>query len=76
MLFTLVQTMENFHLIINEHEQNAIINALTYYDVMHSFEDALDEDAKEQWKLCYKEDNAHLGSSDGVDKLADRVATI
>jgi len=43
---------------------------------MHSFEDTLDEDTKEQWRLCYKEDNAHLGSSDGVDKLADRVATI
>ena len=68
--------MESFHLIINEHEQNAIINALTYYDLMHSFKDPLDEYAKEQWRLCYKEDNASLGSSDGVDKLADRVATI
>ena len=65
-----------FHLTINEYEQNAIINALTYYDIMHSFDDPLDEDAKEQWKLCYKEDNAELGSIDGVDKLADRIAII
>ena len=69
--------MESFHLIINEHEQNAIINALTYYDIMHSFmEEEWDEDTKEQWKLCYKEDIASLGSPQGVDKLADRVATI
>jgi hypothetical protein len=76
LFFTSIQSMESFHLIINEHEQNAIINALTYYDIMHSFDDALDEDTKEQWKLCYKEDIASLGSPQGVDKLADRVATI
>ena len=68
--------MESFHLIINEHEQNAIINALTYYDIIHSFDDALGEDTKEQWKLCYKEDIASLGSPQGVDELADRIATI
>jgi hypothetical protein len=68
--------MESFHLVINEHEQNAIVNALAYYDIMHSFQDPLDEDTKEQCRLCFKEDIASLGSPQGVDKLADRVATI
>lgn len=65
--------MPNYHLIINEHEKYAIVNALAYYDLMHAH---MDKDAKEQWTLCRKEDLADLGSSNSIDKLATRVANI
>ena len=65
--------MENYHLIINTHEKYAIVNALAYYDLMHT---SMDEDAKEQWNMCRKEDLADLGSSNSIAKLATRVANI
>ena len=65
--------MENYHLIIDTHEKYAIVNALAYYDLMHAH---MDKDAKEQWTLCRKEDLADLGSDNGIDKLATRVANI
>jgi len=69
--------MENYHLIIDTHEKDAIVNALAYYDLMHAH---MDEDAKEQWTMCRKEDLAalgsDLGSDNGIDKLATRIATI
>lgn len=68
-----IKLMANYHLIINEHEKYAIVNALAYYDLMHAH---MDKDAKEQWTLCRKEDLADLGSDNGIDKLATRVANI
>ena len=65
--------MENYHLIINTHEKYAIVNALAYYDLMHAH---MDKDDREQWKLCRKEDLADLGSDNGIDKLATRIANI
>ena len=65
--------MENYHLIIDTHEKYAIVNALAYYDLMHAH---MDEDAKEQWTMCRKEDLADLGSDNGIDKLATRIANI
>jgi len=54
-------------------EKYAIVNALAYYDLMHAH---MDEDAKEQWTMCRKEDLADLGSDNGIDKLATRIANI
>lgn len=65
--------MPNYHLIINEHEKYAIVNALAYYDLMHVH---MDEDTKVQWTLCRKEDLADLSSDNGIEKLATRVANI
>ena len=68
-----IKLMANYHLIINEHEKYAIVNALAYYDLMHAH---MDKDVKKQWTLCRKEDLADLGSDNGIDKLATRVANI
>ena len=65
--------MESYHLIINTHEKYAIVNALAYYDLMHTH---MDEYDKEQWTLCRKEDLADLGSTNAIDTLATRVANI
>jgi len=65
--------MENYHLVINTHEKYAIVNALAYYDLMHAH---MDEDTKEQWTMCRKEDLADLGSDNDIDKLATRIANI
>ena len=65
--------MENYHLIINTHEKYAIVNALAYYDLMHAY---MDKDTKEQWTMARKEDLADLGSDNGIDKLATRIANI
>lgn len=67
--------MANYHLIINEHEKYAIVNALSYYHEMHNsvFNEESD---KEQWRLCYLEDKADLGGTDGVDALATKVAQL
>jgi hypothetical protein len=37
--------MESYHLVIDTHEKYAIVNALAYYDLMHT---PMDKDAKEQ----------------------------
>ena len=71
--YTSIQPMKNYHLIIDTHEKDAIVNALAYYDLMHAH---MDEDTKEQWTMCRKEDLAHLGSDNGIDKLATRIANI
>ena len=65
--------MENYHLIIDTHEKYAIVNALAYYDLMNVH---MDEDDKEQWTMCRKEDLADLGSENGIDELATRIANI
>jgi len=65
--------MQTYHLVINTHEKYAIVNALAYYDLMHSH---LNKDDKEQWTICRREDLADLGGNNGVDKLATRIANI
>ena len=67
--------MANYHLIINEHEKYAIVNALAYYHEMHNGTPCEESD-KEQWRLCYLEDKADLGGTDGVNALATKVAQL
>lgn len=67
----------SIHLIINGAEQQAIINALAFYNDYHAglLKDQAYE-AYEQWQYAFNEDNRSQGADGPVDKLATKVATI
>ena len=57
------------HLVISLDEQNAIVNALAFYDAYYSGQ--MEADEIEQFKLAYREDNR---GTDFIDKLATKIA--
>lgn len=61
----------SIHLVVSVDEKYAIVNALAFYDRYHNSNDKFDDDQREQWKLCFREDNR---GADVVDKLATKVA--
>ena len=63
----------SIHLIISEAEQNAIVNALAFYNEVHACE-MEDDDCWEQWRICFREDNHGTDSESFVDKLATKIA--
>ena len=67
----------SIHLIINGAEQQAIINALAFYNDYHAglLKDQAYE-AYEQWQYAFNEDNRSQGADGPVDKLATKVAAI
>lgn len=64
----------SIHLVISHDEKYAIVNALAYYDEMHTGNSVCGQD-KEQWRLCFQEDQSDLGGTDSIDKLATKIAT-
>ena len=63
----------NIHLIITPQEQQAIINALAFYNDVWAKEALHDDDSIDQWRLAFREDNQGIGA---VDSLATKVATL
>ncbi len=66
----------NIHMIITEAEQNAIVNALAFTQLMHDDDAHLDTnvsypDLLEQASLAFKEDGAA-----NVDRLLTKIATL
>lgn len=64
----------SIHLVISHDEKYAIVNALAYYDEMHTGNSVCGQD-KEQWRLCFQEDQSNLAGDNGIDKLATKIAT-
>ena len=63
----------SIHLIISETEKLAIVNALAFYNDVHAYE-MEDQDCWDQWKMCFREDNAGAEPEGPVDKLATKIA--
>ena len=61
----------SIHLVISNDEKYAIVNALAFYDMYHTAKQDFDDDAKEQWNMCFREDNR---GAEVVDKLATKIA--
>ena len=61
----------SIHLVVSSDEKYAIVNALAFYDMYHAAKQDFDDDAKEQWKMCFREDNR---GAEVVDKLATKIA--
>jgi len=61
----------NIHMIITEAEQNAIVNALAFTQLMHDSDLHSDADLLEQASLAFKEDGAA-----NVDRLLTKIATL
>lgn len=62
--------------ILSEADQLAIVNALAFYNDWHATDLPGDADAKEQWRLSFREDNRGLASDGPVDQLATRIANL
>jgi hypothetical protein len=64
----------SIHLIVTEAEQLAIINALSFYNDVNAT--PMDDDAWDQWRICFKEDNRGSDWQGPVDQLANKIATL
>jgi len=62
----------SIHLIVSESEQLAIINALSFYNDGNAT--PMDDDAWEQWRCSFKEDNRGNDWQGPVDQLATKIA--
>ena len=60
----------NHHIVITDAEQQAIVNALAFYDDMHRA--PLDAHEKEQYRLAFHEDDRGCAA---VEVLAKKIAT-
>ena len=66
----------NHHLVVSDAEQQAIANALAFYNAHHTFPShEWDEDERVQWRLAFREDNRGLDREGPVDQLATKIAT-
>ena len=63
----------SIHLIVSEAEQMAIVNALAFYNDVNAT--PMDDDAWDQWRICFKEDNRASDWQGPVDQLATKIAT-
>lgn len=64
------------HIVITDAEQQAIVNALAFYNAQHTFSPhEWNEDVRVQWCLAFKEDNRGFDREGPVDQLATKVAT-
>ena len=63
----------SIHLIISETEQQAIVNALSFYNDVHACQ--MDDDCWEQWRIAFREDNHGTEPEGLVDELATKIAT-
>jgi len=63
----------NIHLIITPQEQQAIVNALAFYNDVWAKEALHDDDSTEQWRIAFREDNQ---GNNVVENLATKVATL
>ena len=73
---------EQFHLIVSDAEQLAIVNALAFYNDIHmsdtsrllikghAFPDP------NQWRLVFKEDNHGNDCEGPIDQLATKIASL
>ena len=67
----------NIHAILTEAEQQSIVNALAFYNLYWTGDSSLTEpDEKEQWRLCFTEDNKGYKHHGFVDQLATRIANL
>ena len=64
--------MTSIHLIVSKDEQLAIVNALAFYNDMHAT--PMDDGAKEQWLMAFKEDNRGCDWQGPIDKIATKNA--
>lgn len=65
----------SIHLIVSEAEQQAIVNALAFYNDHHACDLSADADSQEQWRLAFKEDNRGNDCEGSIDQLATKIAT-
>ena len=70
----------SIHLIVSDDEQQAIVNALAFYNDMHMSDTSRllikghafpDPD---QWRLAFKEDNRGNDCEGPIDQLATKIA--
>lgn len=64
----------NHHLVVSDAEQQAIVNALAFYNDYHATDLLGDDDSQEQWRLAFREDNRGCDHKGPVDKLATKIA--
>ena len=62
----------NHHIVITDAEQQAIVNALAFYEDYHTLADGFDADEREQWRLAFRNDRQNLYS---ISDLANKIAT-
>ncbi|MAP25193.1 MAG: hypothetical protein CMM87_06665 [Rickettsiales bacterium] len=62
----------NHHIVITDAEQQAIVNALAFYNANHTHE--WNEHERVQWCLAFKEDNRGFDRDGPVDQLATKIA--
>ena len=64
----------SIHLIVSETEQLAIVNALAFYNDVHTCV-MENDDCWEQWRIAFREDNCGTEPDGLVNKLATKIAT-
>ena len=64
------------HAIITEAEQQAIVNALSFYNDWHATDLPSDKESKEQYLLAFREDNRGRAWNGPIDQLATRIANL
>lgn len=65
----------SIHLIVTESEQQAIVNALAFYNDWHATDLPSDTESKEQWLMSFREDNGGRAWNGPIDQLATKIAT-
>ena len=65
----------SIHLIITEAEQQAIVNALAFYNDYWAAGVAYNHESMEQWRLAFRADNRWRDRHGPVDQLATKIAT-
>jgi len=69
-------TTTRIHAILTEAEQQAIVNALSFYNEWHATDLPHDPDSKEQFLLAFREDNRGRAWNGPVDQLATRISNL
>ena len=66
--------MTSHHIVITDAEQQAIVNALAFYNDYHATDHLSDDDSQEHWRIAFREDNRGCGHEGPVDQLATKIA--